>query len=132
MLDTLTTRDSGLDTLSADESRMFNGEIAARVVNLLTTLDINATLDHFEPGMFQVRIDPLDRTQPHGWIAVAGTDNDRVPGWVVMQTTLDAAGFGFYDTTEDCTPIRLYLPVSAEPAQVAIALMTFLAKRSGR
>lgn len=132
MDDTMTQTQTMRQTDSRDvEAHLFNGAIAQRVTDLLNALDVPAALDHYEPGMFQVRLDPTDRTQPHGWIAVAGTDTDGEPGWLVLKTSRDD-DFDFYDTAEDIAPIRLYLPVTAEPAQVAIALMAFLAKKAGR
>lgn len=122
-------------TYDPDLDYMFNGDIAERVVDLLNALDIPAEADWYEPGMCQVRVDPTDRTQPHGWVFVAGQGNDMTLGWYAIQTTSEAAPRSGEDrvifyTTDDFTPISLGLPVSAEPAQVATAIMAFLAGRA--
>lgn len=115
---------------------LFAEDHAERVADLLAALDIPAVVDEFEPGMFQVRIDPIDRTTERGWVAVAGQGNDidRAWGWFVIETALDTEGFphasatGLYQTTSTVVPLGV--PVAAEPARVAIALMGFLSQRS--
>ena len=130
MTDTMQTYDNDL-------AYMFDGAIAERVVALLNEFDIPAEADWYEPGMCQVRIDPADRTQPHGWIAVAGQGENMQLGWFLIETTFEATphiatapGGGFYYTNDDFIPTSLNrLPITAEPAQVATALMQFLAKQ---
>lgn len=123
-------------TYDTDLAYMFDGDIAERVVALLNEFDIPAKADWYEPGMCQVRVDPIDRTQPHGWVFVAGQGNDMTLDWFAIETTLDdefippnSPTGGLYYTTDDFDPISLALPISAEPGQIAPAIMAFLRQR---
>lgn len=127
MLDSVTTYDNDL-------AYMFDGDIAERVVALLNTFDIPAEADWYEPGMCQVRVDPTDRTQPHGWVFVAGQGNDMTLGWFAIETTGQSGPRAdlhrtLYFTTDDFEPLHLGLPISAEPGQIAPAIMAFLRDR---
>ena len=115
-------------TYDHDLDYLFDGAIAERVVGLLTALGVEATVEEYEPGMHQVRLDPSDRRTRHGWVAVAGQGEDMNLGWFLIETSRDTDGR--YTTTDGYTPISLGLPISAEPAQVATAIMTFLAGRA--
>lgn len=113
---------------------LFAEDHAERVAGLLAALDVPAVSEEFEPGMFQVRIDPADRTTERGWVAVAGQGDDLSLGWFAIETGLDVEGFpsdsatGLYVTTSTVVPLGV--PVTAEPARVAIALMGFLSQHS--
>lgn len=121
-----------MQTYDNDLAYMFDANIAERVVALLNTFDIPAEADHYEPGMCQVRVDPTARTTDHGWVFVAGQGNDMTLGWYAIETTLDDEFLpsnsvnGLYYTTDGFEPISLGLPISAEPGQVAPAIMAFL------
>jgi hypothetical protein len=128
-----------MQTYDNDLAYMFDRHIAERVVALLNTFDIPADVDEYEMGMCQVRIDPTDRTQPHGWVFVAGQGNDMTLGWFAIKTALDDENLaehsppnGLYYTVDTFEPHNLGLPITAEPGQIAPAIMSFLAERSAR
>lgn len=122
-----------MKTYDSDLEYLFNGDIAERVVALLNVFDVPAEADQYEPGMWQVRVDPDDRTQPHGWLFMAGQGHDMELGWFAIETTLDdefvPRNFptgGLYYATDDFEPLRLGLAIDAEPGQIAPVVMAFL------
>lgn len=120
MIDTMQTYDNDL-------AYMFDGAIAERVVALLNVFDIPAEVEEYEPGMHQIRLDPVDGSTQSGWIAVAGQGNDMTLGWFAIRTTRYENGHGF-EPMDFFEPVSLNLPISAEPGQVAPAIMALLRK----
>lgn len=110
----------------------YDEDRAERVVALLDALDVPAVVDQFEPAMFQVRLDPADRAT-NGWVAIAGPVAGFGLGWFVIETTLDPDDLAYVVASGDnltaATVVSLGEPVTAEPAQVTIALMGLLAQR---
>lgn len=98
-----------METSTAD--LMFDHDIALGVVGELSRLfDGHGTIpvvEEYEPGMSQVRLDPIDPDVTNGWVAVGGTTNNGLPGWVLIPTVAytDAHGTSFM-TADDDNPSR--------------------------
>lgn len=116
---------------------MFDHDITLGVVGHLTPLfDGHGTTpvaDEYEPGMWQVRLDPTDPEATNGWVAVAGTTTNGMPGWVLIPTvaTTDAKGTRWFMTADDDNPSRyphlidLYLNLNAPIDTVAHMIYTY-------
>lgn len=91
---------------------MFDRDITVGVVSHLATLFAGTgTMPHaeeYEPGMWQVRLDPTDPTVTGGWVAVAGTTTSGLPGWALIPTVAytDRDGRVWYMTADDENPSR--------------------------
>lgn len=103
-----TPQDSTLDL-------MFDRDITIGVVGHLVSmfdgLGTTPAAEEYEPGMWQVRLDPTDPEADNGWIAVAGQNSSGQPGWVLLSTvrTQDPEGNPegtFFVTADDENPSR--------------------------
>jgi hypothetical protein len=106
------------------DNLLFDPTLTAEVTDALTVLGTPAVVDHYEPGMAQVRIDPTDGAQK-GFVAVAGTNNSGTETWVLMDTVRDESGF--YDTTGTFVDLDLAHDTDVEVVARAIVRAMFVA-----
>jgi hypothetical protein len=105
------------------DNLLFDPTLTEEVSAALVALGAPAVVDHYEPGMAQVRLDPTD-DRPKGYVAVAGTTNSGVESWVLMDTVRDDSGF--YDTTGTFVDLDLAHDTDVEVVARAIVRATFL------
>ena len=86
------------------DNLLFDPALTERVTDAVNALGVPAVVDHYEPGMAQVRLDPTDGA-PSGYVAVAGTTDDGREQWVLVET--DRIESGFYNTNGKVTDLRL-------------------------
>lgn len=92
------------DSSTAD--LMFDEDLSLGVASLISQRGTPAVCDHYEVGMFQVRIDPTDPTGQYGWVAVPGETPNGLPGWMLLSTVADttASGARHFYTADDEAP----------------------------
>jgi hypothetical protein len=67
----------------------------------------NPRAEEYEPGMWQIRLDPTDPEAENGWIAVAGQTSSGMPGWVLLSTVRVASStYSGFVTTDEEHPSR--------------------------
>ena len=92
-----------METSTAD--LMFDHDITLGVVGhlngLLDGFGAAAVAEEYEPGMWQIRLDPTDPKAENGWIAVAGTTANGLPGWVLLSTVRFTDGESVWFVTAD-------------------------------
>lgn len=93
------------------DNLLFDPTLTAEVTDAVNALGAPAVVDHYEPGMAQVRIDPSDGG-PRGFVAVAGTNNSGTETWCLIDTVRDESGF--YDTTGSFVDLDLTHDTDAE------------------
>ena len=90
---------------------MFDRDITIGVTGHLNSLidgfNGPAVAEEYEPGMWQIRLDPTDPNAVNGWIAVAGQNSGGTPGWVLLSTVrIDTPNGAGFVTADDEFPSR--------------------------
>lgn len=93
---------------------MFDRDITLGVAGHLSRLfdgfGTTPEAEEYEPGMWQVRLNPTDPEAVNGWVAVAGFTPGGLPGWVLLSTvrmpSYIAPGDTVFQTADDERPSR--------------------------
>lgn len=85
---------------------MFDRDLTVGVASLLAQSGMLAEAEEYEPGMWQIRINPTNPDAQYGFLAVAGQTPSGTPGWVLLPTVkaTSASGTGEFYTADDEFP----------------------------